>query len=394
MTVYLDNNATTPLAPEVREAMLPHLFGQFGNPSSPHAAGMAAKQAVGEARGRVAALIGARSAEILFTASATEANHTALLGVLRALADQDSDRRHLVTTAVEHPSTLMLARDLARDFERQGWRVTVLPVDAAGTIDLDALAAAVTDETALVSVMWANNETGAVMPVAAAAAIAKARGALFHTDAVQAAGRLPVGVDAAGADLLTLSAHKMHGPKGVGALYIRKGTPFAPLIHGHQERNRRGGTENVPAIVGFGVAADLARAAVLDTSGIAALRDRLEQGILARWPGAGVNGAPINGMGAAARLPNTSNIRFADAQGRPVEAEELLMRLDRAGIAVSMGAACASGGQEPSHVLTAMGLTAAEAAASLRFSLSRYTTQDDVDAVLTELPALHARLAA
>lgn len=385
MTVYLDNNATTPLAPEVREAMLPHLFERFGNPSSPHAAGMAAKQAVGKARGQVAGLIGAKSAEILFTASATEANHAALLGVLRALAEQGSARRHLVTTAVEHPSSLMLARDL----ERQGWRVTVLPVDAAGVIGLDALRAAITDDTALVSVMWANNETGAVMPVAAAADLARARGALFHSDAVQAAGRLPVDVDAAGADLLTLSAHKMHGPKGVGALYIRKGTPFAPLIHGHQERNRRGGTENVPAIVGFGVAADLARTAIPDTGTIAALRDRLEEGVLARWPGACVNGAD-----AAARLPNTSNIRFADAQGRPVEAEELLMRLDRAGIAVSMGAACASGGQEPSHVLTAMGLTRAEAAASLRFSLSRYSTGDEVDAVLTELPALHARLAA
>ncbi|MCW2236168.1 cysteine desulfurase family protein [Azospirillum canadense] len=384
MTVYLDNNATTPLAPEVREAMLPHLFGQFGNPSSPHAAGMAAKRAVGEARGQVAGLIGARSAEIMFTASATEANHAALLGVLRALAEQGSARRHLVTTAVEHPSSLMLARDM----ERQGWRVTVLPVDAAGVIDLDALRAAVTDGTALVSVMWANNETGAVMPVAAAAGIAKARGALFHTDAVQAAGRLPVGADAVGADLLTLSAHKMHGPKGIGALYIRKGTPFAPLIHGHQERNRRGGTENVPAIVGFGVAADFARIAAVDTAGIAALRDRLEQGVLTRWPGARVNG------GDAARLPNTSNIRFANARGGAVEAEELLMRLDRVGIAVSMGAACASGGQEPSHVLTAMGLTPNEAAASLRFSLSRYTTGNEVDAVLTELPALHARLAA
>lgn len=385
MTIYLDNNATTPLAPEVREAMLPHLFERFGNPSSPHAAGMAAKQAVGEARGQVAGLIGARSAEILFTASATEANHAALLGVLRALAERDPARRHLVTTAVEHPSTLMLARDL----ERQGWPVTVLPVDGAGLIDLDALRAAVTDATALVSVMWANNETGAVMPVAVAAEIAKQRGALFHTDAVQAAGRLPVGVDSLPADLLTLSAHKMHGPKGAGALYIRKGTPFAPLIHGHQERSRRGGTENVPAIVGFGAAAVLARAAATDTVGVTALRDRLEQGVLARWPG-----SRVNGEAAPARLPNTSNIRFADAQGRPVEAEELLMRLDRAGIAVSMGAACATGGQEPSHVLTAMGLSAAEAGASLRFSLSRYSTGDEVDAVLAELPTLHARLAA
>lgn len=382
--IYLDNNATTPLAPEVREAMLPHLFGEYGNPSSPHAAGMAAKRAVGEARAQVAALVGAKAADILFTAGATEANHTALLGTLRAVAAERPERRHLVTTAVEHPSTLMLAGDL----ERQGWRVTVLPVDGSGTIALADLRDAVTAETALVSVMWANNETGAIQPVGAAADIAQARGALFHTDAVQAAGRLPIRVDAVNADLLTLSAHKMHGPKGIGALYIRKGVPFAPLIHGHQERHRRGGTENVPAIVGFGAAAGRAAATVAEAGGMAILRDRLERGVLAAWPGSRVNGE------GADRLSNTSNIRFADPQGRPLDAEELLMRLDRAGIAVSMGAACATGGNEPSHVLTAMGLSPAEAAASLRFSLSRYSTAEEVESVLNEFPALYARIAA
>ncbi|TWA78625.1 cysteine desulfurase [Azospirillum brasilense] len=382
--IYLDNNATTPLAPEVREAMLPHLSGEFGNPSSPHAAGMAAKRAVGEARARVAALVGAKAADILFTASATEANHTALLGTLRAVAAERPERRHLVTTAIEHPSTLMLAKDL----ERQGWRVTVLPVDGTGTIALADLRDAVTPDTALVSVLWANNETGAIQPVGAAADIAQARGALFHTDAVQAAGRLPIKVDAVNADLLTLSAHKMHGPKGVGALFIRKGVPFAPLIHGHQERHRRGGTENVPAIVGFGAAAGRAAATVAEAGGMAILRDRLERGVLAAWPGSRVNGE------GAARLSNTSNIRFADPQGRPLDAEELLMCLDRAGIAVSMGAACASGGNEPSHVLTAMGLSPAEAAASLRFSLSRCTTVEEVESVLNEFPALYARMAA
>lgn len=382
--IYLDNNATTPLAPEVREAMLPHLSGEFGNPSSPHATGMAAKRAVGEARARVAALVGAKAADILFTASATEANHTALLGTLRAVAAERPERRHLVTTAIEHPSTLMLANDL----ERQGWRVSVLPVDGTGTIALADLRDAVTPDTALVSVMWANNETGAIQPVAAAADIAQARGALFHTDAVQAAGRLPIKVDAVNADLLTLSAHKMHGPKGIGALYIRKGVPFAPLIHGHQERHRRGGTENVPAIVGFGAAADRAAAMVAEAGGLAILRDRLERGVLAAWPGSRVNGE------GATRLPNTSNIRFADPQGRPLDAEELLMRLDRACIAVSMGAACASGGNDPSHVLTAMGLSPAEAAASLRFSLSRYSTAEEVESVLNEFPALYARIAA
>ncbi|MBK4718208.1 aminotransferase class V-fold PLP-dependent enzyme [Azospirillum sp. YIM DDC1] len=382
--IYLDNNATTPLAPEVREAMLPHLFGEFGNPSSPHAAGMAAKRAVGEARAQVAALVGAKAADILFTASATEANHTALIGTLRAVAAERPERRHLVTTAIEHPSTLMLAGDL----ERQGWRVTVLPVDGTGTIALADLRDAVTPDTALVSVMWANNETGAIQPVGAAADIAQARGALFHTDAVQAAGRVPIKVDAVNADLLTLSAHKMHGPKGIGALFIRKGVPFTPLIHGHQERHRRGGTENVPAIVGFGAAAGRAAAMVAEAGDMAILRDRLERGVLAGWPGSRVNGE------GADRLSNTSNIRFADPQGRPLDAEELLMRLDRAGIAVSMGAACASGGNEPSHVLTAMGLTPAEAAASLRFSLSRYNTAEEVESVLNEFPALYARIAA
>ncbi|NUB13525.1 aminotransferase class V-fold PLP-dependent enzyme [Azospirillum brasilense] len=382
--IYLDNNATTPLAPEVREAMLPHLSGEFGNPSSPHAAGMAAKRAVGEARARVAALVGAKAADILFTASATEANHTALLGTLRALAAERPERRHLVTTAIEHPSTLMLAHEL----ERQGWRVTVLPVDGTGTIALADLRDAVTPGTALVSVLWANNETGAIQPVGPAADIAQARGALFHTDAVQAAGRLPIRVDAVNADLLTLSAHKMHGPKGIGALFIRRGVPFAPLIHGHQERHRRGGTENVPAIVGFGAAAGRAAATVAEAGGMAILRDRLERGVLAAWPGSRVNGE------GAVRLSNTSNIRFADPQGRPLDAEELLMRLDRAGIAVSMGSACASGGNEPSHVLTAMGLSPAEAAASLRFSLSRYSTAAEVESVLNEFPALYARMAA
>ncbi|HYG91809.1 MAG TPA: cysteine desulfurase family protein [Azospirillum sp.] len=384
--IYLDHNATTPLAPEALEAMLPFLGAHFANPSSPHAAGMAARQAVGEARGAVAALVGAKAAEIVFTASATEANHLAILGTLRALAETDPLRHHVVTTAVEHPATLLLFAEL----ERQGWRVSVLPVDNAGRISLDDLRAVVNDTTALVSVMWANNETGVLMPVAPAADIAQARGALFHTDAVHAAGRVPVDVDAVNTDLVTLSAHKLHGPKGVGALYVRKGTPLAPQVHGSQERGRRGGTENVPAIVGFGVAAALAqRALVADVgAGMADLRDRLERGILAISPGSVVNGAD------APRLPNTSNIRFADASGRPVDAEELLMRLDRAGIQVSMGAACASGGNKPSHVLTAMGLSAAQAAACLRFSLGRDTAMAEVDAMLAELPPLFARAAA
>jgi len=380
MTIYLDNNATTALAPEVREAMLPHLFGEYANPSSPHGPGMAARRVVSEGRAQIAALIDAKPADLVMTGSATEATHTAILGALRTLEENDHTRSHIVTTAVEHPATLALFEDL----RQQGWRVTILPVDANGLPSLTALGAVVSERTALVSMMWANNETGVLMPVAGASAIAHAHGALFHSDAVQAAGRVPV--DCGITDYLTLSAHKMHGPKGIGALYVRKGAPFRPLIHGHQERRRRGGTENVPGIVGFGAAASLAALWLDEGDLLAFLRDRLETGILARWPGAVVNG------GGTARLPNTTNIRFADGKGRPVDAEELLTRLDRAGIAVSMGAACSSGGNEPSHVLTAMGLSGAEAAASLRFSLSRYTTAAEVDAVLSELPALHARL--
>lgn len=387
--IDLDQNATTPLLPEVRDAMLPYLWELQGNPSSPHSGGMQAKQAVSVARQQVAGLIGARPAEIVFTASATEANHTAILGVLRGVAEVEPQRRGLVLSAVEHPATMALAADLARQGAHQGWPVTVLPVGRDGRVNPAALAAAVDDRTALVSLMWANNETGVLMPVAEAGALARAAGARFHTDAAQAAGRVPVDVDEAGADLLTLSAHKMHGPKGAGALYVRKGVPFAPLLHGHQERGRRGGTENVPAIVGFGVAAGLAARALADgaAAAMATLRDRLEAGVLARWPYARVNGAGV-------RLPNTSNLLFADAAGRPLDAEALLLRLDRAGILVAMGAACASGGNEPSHVLRAMGLSAAEAAASLRFSLGRGTTLAEIDAVLGELPALYARLAA
>jgi len=379
--VYLDNNATTPLAPGVLDAMLPYLTGRFGNPSSPHSAGMAAKSAVGDARGAVASLIGGRAAEVVFTASASEANHTAILGIL---ADAGPDRRGFVTTAVEHPSILLLARDLAR----RGWPVTIVPVDTDGRVNLDALAAAVDGTTAVVSVQWANNETGTVQPVAGAAAIARAAGAVFHTDAVQAAGRIPVDATAAGADLLTLSAHKIHGPKGIGALWVRKGQALAPLVHGHQERKRRGGTENVPAIAGFGQAAAQAAEFLPAMAGVAALRDRLERAVLAACPRAAVNGV------GAERLPNTANIRFNGPGGRPLDAEELLMRLDRAGIQVSMGAACASGGNEPSHVLLALGLSREDASSCLRFSLSRFTSAADIAAVEDALPPLFARFAA
>ncbi|WP_247881248.1 cysteine desulfurase family protein [Skermanella sp. TT6] len=380
--IYLDNNATTMPAPEVVAAMLPYLGELYANPSSAHGPAMAVKQAVGQARGAVAGLIGAKASEVVFTSSATEANHLAILGTLRARPD----RRHVVTTAVEHPSNLMLFEDL----RSQGYHVTVLPVDASGLFRRHELASVVSSDTALVSVMWANNETGVLMPVAEAADIARSRGAAFHTDAVQAVGRLEVDLREMKIDLLTFSGHKLHGPKGVGVLFVRKGFALAPVIMGHQERHLRGGTENVPAIVGLGVAARLAVEALAARSGaaVAALRDRLEAGVLARMPGARVNG------GDAARIPNTSNISFIDRSGRPMEGEALLMKLDQAGIQVSMGAACAAGGMDPSHVLLALGLGSALAASSLRFSLSRYTQASDIDAVLDALPPIAARLAA
>jgi cysteine desulfurase len=343
---------------------------------------MAVKQAVGRARGAVATLIGAKPTEITFTASATEANHLAILGTLRSRPE----RRHVVTSAVEHPSNLALFRDLAT----QGYHVTILPVDGEGRIRRHDLASVVSSDTALVSIMWANNETGVLMPVVDAAEIARSRGAVFHTDAVQAVGRLEIDLKELPIDLLTFSGHKLHGPKGIGVLFARKGLALSPLILGHQERHLRGGTENVPAIIGLGTAALLARDALAGQTGaaIAALRDRLEAGVLDRLPGARINGA------GAARIPNTSNISFIGSTGRPMEGEALLMKLDQAGIQVSMGAACAAGGMDPSHVLLALGLNADAAAASLRFSLSRYSQASDIDAVLDALPGIAARLAA
>lgn len=380
---YLDCNATTPLAAEALEAMLPFLKDGFANPSSAHGPGMRAKEAVGEARARVAALVGAKAQEVVFTASATEANHLAILGALRRMAEKSPERRRVVVSAIEHPSTLLLVEDLIR----QGWEAALIPVGRDGVVDIGAAEELIDGRTALVSVMVANNETGVLQPAAACADLAKQAGALFHADAVQAAGRVPLSLAGVGADLLTLSAHKMHGPKGAGALIVRKGVDVAPLIFGHQERKRRGGTENVPALVGFGVAAQLAAQALAlgGPAEIAALRDRLEAEIKALWPMARVNGAN------AARLPNTASMTFYDDDGRPENGEELLMRLDRAQVCVSMGAACSTGGNEPSHVLTAMGLKAAEAEATLRFSLGRNTGQADVARALDALAAIKHR---
>jgi cysteine desulfurase len=364
--IYLDNNATTRVAPECIEVILQCLWEDFGNPSSKHRLGEAAKSHVLAARARVAGLLGASPAEIVFTSGGTEANHLAILGALALL----SDRRHLVTSRVEHPSTLALLRHL----ESRGVRVTYLGVDSEGRLDLDELARALTPDTALVSLMWANNETGVLFPIEEAAALAKARGVLFHSDAVQSVGKIALDLGKVPVDLLSFSGHKLHAPKGTGALFVRKGLKLPPFLFGHQERHRRGGTENVPGIAALGIAAELAQDARM-AGRVAALRDRLERELLARLPAATVIGA------GAPRVCNTTCLCLAT-----VDAEMVLGRLDRAGICASAGAACTSAGSEPSHVLTAMGLERGAALATIRFSLSRYTTAREIDHLVKVLP--------
>jgi cysteine desulfurase len=375
--VYLDHNATTPVAPEVADRMDQALRELWGNASSVHHFGQQAKAAVDDARTDVAALIGAESSEVVFTAGGTESDNFAVRGVAEAL--EPGGRRHLIATSIEHEAVLKTMAALAR----RGWRVTLLPVDASGIVSPDALRAAITDDTALVSVMHANNEIGTIQPLAELVTIAKAHGALVHTDAVQSAGKIPLDVRTLGVDLLSISAHKFYGPKGVGALWLRKGVRLTPFMTGgRQERNRRAGTENVPGIVGMGTAARLARSKMTaESARIAALRDRLEAGLLERVPGAEPNGA------AGPRVPNTTNISFDR-----VESESLLIGLDLEGIAVSSGSACSSGTLEPSHVLKAMGLPHLRTLSSIRFSLGTGTTDADVDRVLTALPPLVERL--
>lgn len=368
--IYLDNNATTPLAPAVLAAMGACLKECYGNPSSLHGAGAAAKERLAAARAQVAALLGAAPGEIVFTSGATEANHMAILGAL-ALAP---GKRHIVASAVEHPSTLLLLRHLAA----QGVELTLLEVDADGRLDPARLAAAIRDDTALVSLMWANNETGVIFPIDEAAALARGRGVLFHTDAVQAAGRVGIDVRRMPVDLISLSGHKLHAAKGIGALYVRKGVALPPLFFGHQERKRRGGTENLAGAVGLGVAAELAlQALVQGDPGTAALRDRLEQGLIERLPAVRINGA------GAPRLANTCNVGFAT-----VDAEIVLDRLDKAGICAASGSACTAGGTEPSHVLLAMGRSPAEALAAVRFSLSRFNSAAEIERLLDVLPGI------
>lgn len=375
--IYLDHNATTPLAAAVIERIAAALRDEYGNPSSVHHFGQRAKAALDEARTAVADLIGGEPAEVVFTSGGTESDNIAIRGVAEAL--EATGRRHLIASAIEHEAVLNTFRTLAR----RGWTTTLLPVDERGIVDPEALREALTDSTALVSVMHANNEIGTVQPVADLARLAKARGALFHTDAVQSAGKLPLSVQALGVDLLSISAHKFYGPKGAGALWIRRGVRLAPLLTGgRHERGRRAGTENVTGIIGMGTAARYA-AATMEQEGarLAALRDRLESGVLRAVAGTAINGA------LTPRVPNTTNISFDR-----VEAESLLIALDLAGIAVSTGSACSSGTLEPSHVLKAMGFPPHRTQNSIRFSLGAATTEADIDRVIDVLPGLVDKL--
>ncbi|UCH64142.1 MAG: cysteine desulfurase NifS [Fidelibacterota bacterium] len=374
--IFLDYNATTPVHPAVLEEMLPYLHDIFGNPSSIHWFGQEARQAVDRARQQVADLIGAEPPEIVFTSGGTESiNHA-----IRGTAEMNSgNSRRIVTSLIEHRAVLSTCEFLkSKDFQ-----VIHLPVDEYGAVSPESAADVITDDTALTTIMLANNEVGTIQPVQEIAGIARERGIVMHTDAVQAMGKIPVDVQQLGVDLLSLSGHKVYAPKGIGALYIRRGVKVAPLIYGgHHERTRRAGTENVPAIVGLGKACELARKE-LDNgiTRLAALRDRLEEGILSHIPDVQLNGHPEN------RLPNTLNVNFSSIEG-----ESLLMNLDLLGIAVSAGSACTSGASEPSHVLTAMGISPEQSQGSIRFSLGLGTTEADVDATVKALIEIVGRL--
>ena len=378
MRTYFDHNATTPPAPEVVDAVMRALRDDFGNPSSVHHFGQRAKAILDEARSSIAGLIGAEPGDVVFTSGGTEADNMALRGAAEA-AEAAGGRRHVIASAIEHEAVLNTVKALTR----RGWTSTLLPVGASGIVAPSALAGAITPQTAIVSVMHANNEIGTIQPIADLAAIAHEHGALFHTDAVQSVAKIAVDVRTLGADLLSLSAHKFNGPKGSGALWIRRGTRIvSTMTGGKHERNRRGGTENVPGIAGLGVAARLASAKLAPESvRVASLRDRLERGVLL-----GVSGTAVNGQ-VTARVPNTTNISFDG-----VEAESLLIALDLDGFAVSTGSACSSGTLEPSHVLRAMGLPTHRTQNSIRFSLGLGNTEAQVDALLARLPAIVSKL--
>jgi cysteine desulfurase len=374
-TIYLDNNATTRVDDAVLAEMMPY-FGEFyGNPSSMHYFGGQVQKKIDEARARVAALLGAQPEEIIFTACGTESDNTAIRSALEAFPE----KRHIITTRVEHPAVLTLCRNLTK----KGYRVTELGVDGAGRLDLGELKRALDDDTAIVSVMWANNETGVVFPIDEIGTLVKERGALFHTDAVQAVGKIPINMAASTVDMLAISGHKLHAPKGIGALYVRKGTPFRPLlVGGHQEKNRRAGTEATTSIIALGKACEVAAQWMVDeNTRVKTLRDRLETELMRLIPAARING------GGAPRLPNTLSIAFEFVEG-----EAILLLLSELGICASSGSACTSGSLEPSHVLRAMGVPFTCAHGSIRFSLSRFTSEEEVETVIRELPPIIRRL--
>ncbi len=374
-TVYMDNNATTRVAPEVVEAMLPYFSELYGNPSSMHSFGGNLGIKVREARAQIAALLGAQPEEILLTSGGTESDATAIFAALAA----HPHKRHIVTTRVEHPAI----KNLFEQYGKNGYRVSFIPVDREGRIDKQELFGCLSEDTAVVSMMWANNETGVLVPVDEVAAELRDRGIVLHTDAVQAVGKVPIDLARTGVDLLSLSGHKLHGPKGIGALYIRKGTKFKPLmVGGHQEHGRRAGTENVPGIIGLGKACELA-AGKLDDIGtrVRSLRDRLENALLETVSQCMVNGERAN------RLPNTTSIAF-----EYVEGEAILLMMNEHGIAASSGSACTSGSLEPSHVLRAMGIPFTAAHGSIRFSLSHCTTSEEIDFVIAKMPPIIERL--
>jgi cysteine desulfurase len=374
--IYVDNNATTMVAPEVLDAMMPYFSTNYGNPSSMHSFGGNVSGAIQTARENVANLIGAAPKEIVFTSCGTESDGTAI----RAAIESYPEKKHLVTSRVEHPAI----KNLYEALSKKGYRTTFVPVDRNGELDIDYLYNSLSDDTAIVSLMWGNNETGVIFPIEEISREIKSREILFHTDAVQTVGKIPISVGETGVDMLSLSGHKFHAPKGIGALYIRRGTKFSPfMIGGHQEWGRRGGTENTASIIGMGKAAELA-AAHLAQNGyerVSRLRDRLEQTLLDTVPNALVNGKAAN------RLPNTSSIAF-----EYVEGEAILLMLNEYGICASSGSACTSGSLEPSHVLRAMGVPFTASHGSIRFSLSRYSTENEIDVILEKLPPIIERL--
>lgn len=374
--IYFDHNATTPVLDEVFEAMVPFLKEQWGNPSSIHWAGRGTRKAVEDARERVCALLNCAPLELIFTSSGTEGDNHAIKGLAYA---QKNKGNHIITTKVEHPAVLSTCKHL----QKEGFEVTYLDVDKDGLIDLDELKKAITPRTILISVMYANNETGVLFPIKEIGKIAKEKNVAFHTDAVQAAGKIKIDVQDLNVDLLTISGHKLYGPKGIGALFIKRGTRLVPLIHGgHQERNRRGGTENVAGIVAMGKAAEIAmRDMEKETEHLLSLRNRLEKGMAERIPHIKVNGHVDK------RLPNTSNISFEFVEG-----ESLLLNLDMKGIAASSGSACTSGSLEPSHVLVSMGLTHELSHGSVRFSLGKSNTIEEIDYLLEIMPPIVERM--